>query len=84
MSRKIIGITVGTPMNPDKIASPSDEQIKTAVNEYLDENPVSAGATEEQAQQIEKNKTDITNLSKDVEDLKNTINSIPDGNEVTY
>ena len=40
MSGKIIGITVGTPMNPKKIASPSDEQVQNSVNEYLDNNPI--------------------------------------------
>ena len=72
MSRKIIGITVGTPMNPEKIASPSDAQIKEAVNDYLDKNPVTGGATAEQAQQIDKNKTDISNLSSTV---KNKLDS---------
>lgn len=42
---KIIGATVGTSMNPSKLASPTDEQIETAVNKYLGENPLGA-ATE--------------------------------------
>lgn len=40
----------------------SPEQIEEAVNNYLTENPVQAGATEEQAQQIEQNKQDIINI----------------------
>lgn len=43
----------------------SDEQIATAVEKYLDENPVQVGATKEEAEQIQQNKTDIENLSKD-------------------
>lgn len=42
----------------------SEEQIQNAVNEYLDENPVAAGATTEQAAQIEKNKKDIAKISE--------------------
>lgn len=48
----------------------SPEEIKAAVNEYLEKNPVKPGATEEQAQQIEQNKTDIASLK---EDLSNKI-----------
>lgn len=43
----------------------SPEEIKNAVNEYLEKNPVKPGATTEQAQQIEQNKTDITSLKED-------------------
>ena len=44
----------------------SPEEIKNAVNEYLEKNPVKPGATTEQAQQIEQNKTDIASLKEDV------------------
>ena len=47
----------------------SPEEIKNAVNEYLEKNPVKPGATTEQAQQIEQNKNDITSLKEDLEDL---------------
>ena len=40
----------------------SPEEIKNAVNEYLEKNPVKPGATTEQAQQIEQNKTDVASL----------------------
>lgn len=46
----------------------SPEEIKSAVNEYLEKNPVKAGATTEQAQQIEQNKTDIGSLKEDKAD----------------
>lgn len=44
----------------------SPEEIKNAVNEYLEKNPVKPGATTEQAQQIEQNKKDITSLKTDL------------------
>ena len=54
--------------------SVSQEDINTAVNNYLTEHPVTGGATAEQAAQIQANKTAIgdinSGLIKDVEDLK--------------
>lgn len=44
----------------------SPEEIKNAVNEYLEKNPVKPGATTEQAQQIEQNKTDIASLKTEI------------------
>lgn len=41
------------------------EQIAAAVDAYLDENPIEAGATPEEASQIRQNKTDIETLQKD-------------------
>ena len=40
----------------------SDEKIQSAVTNYLTVNPVLPGATTEQAQQIEQNKTDVASL----------------------
>lgn len=40
------------------------EKIEEAVNAYLEENPVSGGATQEQAAQIEQNKQDIADLKE--------------------
>lgn len=48
----------------------SPEEIKNAVNEYLEKNPVKPGATTEQAQQIEQNKTDIASLKTETGSLK--------------
>ena len=54
--------------------SVSQEDINTAVNNYLTEHPVQSGATTEQAAQIQANKTAIgdenSGLIKDVRDLK--------------
>ena len=43
----------------------SDETIAAAIDNYLDENPIEAGATEEQAAQIEVNKQAIIELEKE-------------------
>lgn len=48
----------------------SPEEIKAAVNEYLEKNPVKPGATTEQAQQIEQNKTDIASLKTETSSLR--------------
>lgn len=48
----------------------SPEEIKAAVNEYLEKNPVKPGATIEQAQQIEQNRTDVASLKEETGSLK--------------
>lgn len=53
----------------------SPEEIKNAVNEYLEKNPVKPGATTEQAQQIEQNKTDIASLKVETGSLKEDISN---------
>ena len=53
----------------------SPEEIKNAVNEYLEKNPVKPGATTEQAQQIEQNKTDVASLKEETGSLKEDLNS---------
>ena len=70
----------------------TDEQIASAVEGYLEENPVEGGATAEQAAQITQNKTDIANLQKNAfsgnyEDLtgKPVIPSaLPNPNKLTF
>ena len=56
--------------------SVSQEDINTAVNNYLTEHPVTGGATAEQAAQIQANKTAIgdanSGLIKEMNDIKNT------------
>ena len=54
----------------------SPEEIKNAVNEYLEKNPVKPGATTEQAQQIEQNKTDISSLKVETSSLKGDLDDI--------
>lgn len=57
-------------------ASVSQEDINTAVNNYLTEHPVTSGATIEQANQIQANTNAIgdanSGLTKEVNDIKNT------------
>lgn len=53
----------------------SPEEIQKAVNEYLEKNPVKPGATTEQAQQIEQNKTDIASLKTETGSLKEDIST---------
>lgn len=53
----------------------SPEEIKNAVNEYLEKNPVKPGATTEQAQQIEQNKTDIGSLKTETDSLKEDLSN---------
>lgn len=48
----------------------SDEKIQSAVTDYLKVNPVLPGATTEQAQQIEQNKTDVASLKEETGSLK--------------
>ena len=52
----------------------SPEEIKNAVNEYLEKNPVLPGATTEQAQQIDQNKTDVAALKEETGSLKEKYN----------
>lgn len=54
----------------------SPEEINNAVNEYLEKNPVKPGATTEQAQQIEQNKTDIGSLKTETSSLKEDIGEL--------
>lgn len=53
----------------------SPEEIKNAVNEYLEKNPVKPGATTEQVQQIEQNKTDVASLKEETGSLKEDLSN---------
>ena len=61
----------------------SQEDIKAAVNDYLEENPVQSGATAEQAAQIKANTDAIgsenSGLIKEVSDLKSVIGDSDSG-----
>ena len=50
----------------DSAGTITPEQISEAVEEYFASNPIQTGATEEQANQIEKNRKDISKLSDDI------------------
>ena len=67
----------------------TDEQISTAVNNYLTEHPVASGATAEQVAQIEANRTAIgdsnSGLIKKVNDINKTIENLQLGSgNVTF
>ena len=53
----------------------SPEEIKNAVKEYLEKNPVKPGATTEQAQQIEQTKTDVASLKEETGSLKEDVSN---------
>ena len=48
----------------------ADATIQNMVNEYFEKNPVKPGATAEQEQQIDQNKTDIASLKVGTNSLK--------------
>ena len=49
------------------------------MEEYFASNPIQAGATEDQARQIEKNTQDISKLSDEIDGLKKNGNGIGSG-----
>lgn len=55
------------------------EDIEKAVNKYLEQNPIQPGATENQAQQIEKNKKDVASLKAETGSLKEELVNSVDG-----
>lgn len=48
----------------------SQETINKGIEEYLKENPINGGASEEELAQIQANKNDINNLSEQINQLK--------------
>lgn len=54
------------------------EVISNAVADYLEKNPIETGATEEEAKQIEQNKTDIERLSKEKLDADRLTEAVED------
>lgn len=59
----------------------SDEKIQSAVTDYLKVNPVLPGATTEQAQQIEQNKTDVASLKEETGSLKEDLGNLVNGTQ---
>lgn len=52
------------------------DKLQEAVNNYLNENPVHAGATEKEAKQIELNRQNIENLSQSNTELQRTVDEM--------
>lgn len=63
-------------LSPDSIFSP--EMIESVLDAYLEENPISKGATEEELEQIQSNTQDIQNLSRDKLDATKLVEAIRD------
>mgnify|MGYP004698401489 CR=1 FL=1 len=68
----VVWDTMGAPIDMSLYLTKegADTIIQNMVNEYLEKNPVKPGATTEQAQQIEQNKTDIVSLKTETGSLK--------------
>ena len=68
----VVWDTMGAPVDMSLYLTKegADTTIQNMVNEYLEKNPVKPGATPEQAQQIEQNKTDIASLKEETGSLK--------------
>lgn len=64
--------TMGAPIDMSLYFTKEEAEsvIQRLVTEYFEKNPVKPGATTEQAQQIEQNKTDITSLKEETGSLK--------------
>lgn len=71
----VVWDTMGAPIDMSLYLTKegADTTIQNMVNEYLEKNPVKPGATTEQAEQIEKNRTNIETLQKALSNVeKNT------------
>lgn len=64
----VVWDTMGAPIDMSLYLTKEEAEavIQRLVTEYFEKNPVKPGATTEQAQQIEQNKTDIASLKTDV------------------
>lgn len=64
----VVWDTMGAPIDMSLYLTKEEAEavIQRLVTEYFEKNPVKPGATTEQAQQIEQNKTDIASLKEDL------------------
>lgn len=64
----VVWDTMGAPIDMSLYLTKEEAEavIQRLITEYFEKNPVKPGATAEQAQQIEQNKTDITSLKTDI------------------
>lgn len=65
----VVWDTMGAPIDMSLYLTKEEAEtvIQRLVTEYFEKNPVKPGATTEQAQQIEQNKTDVASLKEDLE-----------------
>lgn len=68
----VVWDTMGAPIDMSLYLTKEEAEtvIQRLVTEYFEKNPVKPGATTEQAQQIEQNKTNIASLKEDIGNLK--------------
>lgn len=73
----VVWDTMGAPIDMSLYFTKEEAEavIQRLVTEYFEKNPVKPGATTEQAQQIEQNKTDIASLKTETASLKEDISN---------
>ena len=73
----VVWDTMGAPIDMSLYLTKEESEtvIQRLVTEYFEKNPVKPGATTEQAQQIEQNKTDIASLKTETGSLKEDLAS---------
>lgn len=73
----VVWDTMGAPIDMSLYLTKEEAEtvIQRLVTEYFEKNPVKPGATTEQAQQIEQNKTDVALLKKETTSLKEDIST---------
>lgn len=73
----VVWDTMGAPIDMSLYFTKEEAEavIQRLVTEYLEKNPVKPGATTEQAQQIEQNKTDIGSLKTETDSLKDDLSN---------
>lgn len=74
----VVWDTMGAPIDMSLYLTKEEAEavIQRLVTEYFEKNPVKPGATTEQAQQIEQNKTDVASLKEKTGSLKEDIQNV--------
>ena len=74
----VVWDTMGAPIDMSLYLTKEEAEtvMQRLVTEYFEKNPVKPGATAEQAQQIEQNKTDIASLKTETGSLKEDLDDI--------
>lgn len=74
----VVWDTMGAPIDMSLYLTKEEAEaiIQRLVTEYFEKNPIKPGATTEQAQQIEQNKTDIASLKAETGSLKEDIGDL--------
>ena len=74
----VVWDTMGAPIDMSLYLTKEEAEavIQRLVTEYFEKNPVKPGATTEQAQQIEQNKTDVASLKEETGSLKEDLTDI--------